>query len=682
MAEDNMEYDLLEDVGEELDYEDFTLEDEDLDDLPPADNEVVSAEDPVTGGGSSREAAQVPEGAPAPAAVQSLESSRPAAATVTPPAQKDATQKDGLQPQPSKKDMKSQQKKATPPQKAGMKKPQPQGQRLAAGRGRGRDNPRGRAGPGRGGRSAERPGDRSGRGRENGSQHFPPSRHGTPPLSGGMQMPGAGMAGLPMPPAMMMPGPRQGPVRPMGGPACMPRPSMQPGMPHPPHAPPPRPMHQGMDRGQQPPPPQSQRPREPIRWPPAMDKQHGQRMDGLHQRQLDAHMVALRQPHMERQPEARMMQNSGPALPFPPGMGDLMKQRLCMSPGAGMHAPSQPRMQLNGKPPSKEGLQMALGMDAVPVMRQRLPPGQLNPSLQDRLNAPLGALNAARRPNGMGGLAPAQAALMRAGESAEELRMKEERQEQERAAQRKKETEAKRKAEELKAKKAEMARLRIQLQQAENRNIALQRAAAEREQQRRESEDFEAMKLRVLQLERLVADKAVADPAAAQEASAALPAAKAAAAKAAAAVAPSVAPAPAPAQAHDASLQVDFEPEEHEEAPPQPKQSRPAQPLPKTGQPLSSTQWRPKAKLEELREAREPLERVSEAAKVPLSIKERLSGRPGKADEQRRQHSEEQAETRAVADLRELLSKKKRLRESDTDEGRLRPSMKSRISRK
>ena len=34
-----------------------------------------------------------------------------------------------------------------------------------------------------------------------------------------------------------------------------------------------------------------------------------------------------------------------------------------------MHAPSQPRMQLNGKPPSKEGLQMALGMDAVPVMR-------------------------------------------------------------------------------------------------------------------------------------------------------------------------------------------------------------------------------------------------------------------------------------------------------------------------
>ena len=47
----------------------------------------------------------------------------------------------------------------------------------------------------------------------------------------------------------------------------------------------------------------------------------------------------------------------------------------------------------------------------------------------------------------MGGLAPAQAALMRAGESAEELRMKEERQEQERAAQRKKEAEAKRKAE-------------------------------------------------------------------------------------------------------------------------------------------------------------------------------------------------------------------------------------------
>ena len=115
----------------------------------------------------------------------SVESSRPPAATVTPPAQKDATQKDGPQPQPSKQDRKSQQKKATPPQKAGVKKPQPQGQGPAAGRGRGRDNPRGRAGPGRAGRSGERPGDRSGRGRENGSQHFPPSRHGTPPLSGG-----------------------------------------------------------------------------------------------------------------------------------------------------------------------------------------------------------------------------------------------------------------------------------------------------------------------------------------------------------------------------------------------------------------------------------------------------------------------------------------------------------------
>ena len=50
-------------------------------------------------------------------------------------------------------------------------------------------------------------------------------------------------------------------------------------------------------------------------------------------------------------------------------------------------------------------------------------------------------------------------------------------------------------------------------------------------------------------------------------------------------------------------------------------------------------------------------------------------------DEQRRQRSEERAETRAVADLRELLSKKKRARESDRDEGGLRPSMKSRIGR-
>ena len=99
-----------------------------------------------------------------------------------------------------------------------------------------------------------------------------------------------------------------------------------------------------MDRGQQPPPPQSQRPREPIRWPPAMDKQHGlqhgQRMDGPHGRQLDAHMGSQRQPHMERQPDARMMQSSAPALPFPPGMGDLMKQRLCMAPGAGEYSGS------------------------------------------------------------------------------------------------------------------------------------------------------------------------------------------------------------------------------------------------------------------------------------------------------------------------------------------------------
>ena len=38
MAEDNTEYDLLEDVGEELDYEDFTLEDEDLGMCHPLSN--------------------------------------------------------------------------------------------------------------------------------------------------------------------------------------------------------------------------------------------------------------------------------------------------------------------------------------------------------------------------------------------------------------------------------------------------------------------------------------------------------------------------------------------------------------------------------------------------------------------------------------------------------------------
>ena len=47
----------------------------------------------------------------------------------------------------------------------------------------------------------------------------------------------------------------------------------------------------------------------------------------------------------------------------------------------------------------------------------------------------------------MARMPPAQAALMRAGPSTEELRMREERQEQERAAQRQKAAEAKRKAE-------------------------------------------------------------------------------------------------------------------------------------------------------------------------------------------------------------------------------------------
>ena len=66
---------------------------------------------------------------------------------------------------------------------------------------------------------------------------------------------------------------------------------------------------------------------------------------------------------------------------------------------------------------------------------------------------------------------------------------------------------------ELKAKRAEMARLRIQLQQAENRKIKLVQEAAERERKLKEAEEFEAMKLRVLQLERLVAEKAVVNPA-------------------------------------------------------------------------------------------------------------------------------------------------------------------------
>ena len=69
-----------------------------------------------------------------------------------------------------------------------------------------------------------------------------------------------------------------------------------------------------------------------------MEAQHGPphpHMERLHQRQPDAHMGPPRQLHMERQhphePTARMLPNSAPTLPFPPGMGDLLKQRLSMT---------------------------------------------------------------------------------------------------------------------------------------------------------------------------------------------------------------------------------------------------------------------------------------------------------------------------------------------------------------
>jgi hypothetical protein len=68
-------------------------------------------------------------------------------------------------------------------------------------------------------------------------------------------------------------------------------------------------------------------------------------------------------------------------------------------------------------------------------------------------------------------------------------------------------------AQELKVKKLEMAKLRIQLQQAENRNIMLKREAEERERKANEAAEFEAMKLRVRQLELLVAENAATNPA-------------------------------------------------------------------------------------------------------------------------------------------------------------------------
>jgi hypothetical protein len=56
-------------------------------------------------------------------------------------------------------------------------------------------------------------------------------------------------------------------------------------------------------------------------------------MERQHQRQLDIHM-GPQHPRMERahpiEPPARMLPGSASALPFPPGMGDLLKQRLDM----------------------------------------------------------------------------------------------------------------------------------------------------------------------------------------------------------------------------------------------------------------------------------------------------------------------------------------------------------------
>ena len=58
-------------------------------------------------------------------------------------------------------------------------------------------------------------------------------------------------------------------------------------------------------------------------------------MERQHQRQPDVHMGLPHQQTMGRQhphePPARMLTSSGPALPFPPGMGDLLRQRLDMT---------------------------------------------------------------------------------------------------------------------------------------------------------------------------------------------------------------------------------------------------------------------------------------------------------------------------------------------------------------
>ncbi|KAK9909285.1 hypothetical protein WJX75_000044 [Coccomyxa subellipsoidea] len=508
MADDQYLLEDLEDEGEEVDYDDFNLEDEDLDD--PATVEEAT--------GNAKRGEELISNEPPPDFEDGTMEGTVAGTSDT--------------GQPAKEATAPEQGQSTETVEEANKQPSTAGGR------------------------APIPAPNFGKGQE-GSMPQPHSRGPTPPpgVPNGMGMPrpGPGMPGLPMPPGMLLPGQMMG-TRPM---QMMPRPMpLPPAQPPPPLGRGPAPALQSPDRqrgGRHAPIPAPQPPpREPVRWQQPPGSRGQLQMGGPDHPRGPA---GLPMP-----PNMAHLMFHGPLLPHlqPPSSGSFGGRQDQRSPGASQPMANgvRPRPLASGGRGSAGDYNLALGMDASAASRNpqhRGAPGG-KPSvgvpqrLQGRLEDPAPLLG-----------------LLRPRDVAEELRQKEERQEAERAMARAKEAQEKKKAEELKAKRLEMAKLQIQLQQAENRkNQALFAgvvAADERARKQREAEEFEAMKLRVMQLEKLVAAAAPASaPASAPKACA--PAPSVAAAPPAAATQPQKEAETAPA---DAGLQVDFDDDEEEE---------------------------------------------------------------------------------------------------------------------
>ncbi|BDA42396.1 hypothetical protein COCOBI_03-2830 [Coccomyxa sp. Obi] len=501
---------------------------------------------------------------------------------------------------------------------------------------------RGRAGPrsGRGqhGRGAQ------GRGPQGGG-HIPQplSRGPTPPPGpNGMNMPrpGPGMPGLPMPPGMMLPGPMMG-TRPM---QMMPRPMpMAAGQPRPPPGRGPAPSFHSPDRQRgrhvpipapQPPPP-----REPIHFP-QMGMQGGTDRSGA--------PAVLPMPPMAH----LMSQGSRLPHPQPPPPGPLGNRQDQRGHVAGHLMPNgiavQPPQPANNMRGTANNFNLALGMDANSSVRNP----QRNGTLGGRPGA--GAVNVPQRLQGRLEEPAPLAGLLRPRDMAEELRQKEERQEAERAKARAKEAEEKKKAEALKAKKLEMAKLQIALQQAENRKNQLLRAAAERTQKQRELEDFEAMKLRVLQLEKMVAAAASTAPSKAPTGPVSVPIVSAPAAASE--------PPQKSAEMGDPHLHVNFDDDETEEEPS--PQQPPAVPLAMRLQRASVTNKDVK------------VTPASHSRAIRSIVRPVESEKPAKEKRRRRSpvametEAEEAAPVEGYTDLREFLSRKKRTREGVAEDSR------------